>query len=82
MIFRGEQFDAERRQLVVKLVNCEFVARNDARGEDHRVALAQADIGMLAFRDARQRRARFALAAGAEIEHAVRRQFARPPPRR
>ena len=51
-----------------------LIARNDARGEDHRVVRAKLHGRMIAARDARQRRVGLALAAGAEIKDVLRRQ--------
>ena len=45
-------------------------------GKDHPVAARQRDVGMLVLGDARQRRARLALAAGAQRHHLVGRQIA------
>ena len=54
-----------------------LVAGDGARGEDHAVALATASTsGCSSCGDARQRRARLALAAGAERHHLVGRQMA------
>ena len=53
-----------------------LVAGNGARGKDHAVAARQRHFRMIVRRDARQRRARLALAAGADRHHLVRRQIA------
>ena len=53
-----------------------FVAGNGARGEDHAVAAVEGDLRMIVARDARQRGARLALAAGAQRQHLVGRQIA------
>jgi len=62
-------------ELVVQREDLEFVAWNDARREDHRIALPQTDRRMIAIGDTRQCCALFALATGAEIQHASRRQL-------
>ncbi len=71
MIALGQHGDAARGEIVLEPEDRELVARNDARGEDHRVALAERNVRMLAGGDARERGARLALAPGAEIEDAV-----------
>src|SRR5258708_40320103 len=55
----------------------EIVSRNNPRGKYHRVALSEADIGMIIVRDAGECGPRFALTARAEIEHPARRQLRR-----
>src|SRR5882672_11225633 len=77
MIALGDHGDAARREPVLQVENRQIVSWNDARGKNHRVAFAEADIGMLARGNARERSARLALAAGAEIKHAVYRQARR-----
>ncbi len=41
MVLLGEHFDAQGRKLVLQFEDGELVAGNDARGKDHRVAVAQ-----------------------------------------
>ena len=53
-----------------------LVAGNGARGENHAVAARERDLGMVVLRDAGERRARLALAAGTERQHLVRREMA------
>ncbi len=72
MILLGQHFHPQRRSRLCSSKIGDFVAGNDAGGEDHRIALAEMDMGMIALGDAGQRRARLALAAGAEIEHRAR----------
>ena len=71
MILLGQHLHAQRRQLVLQLEDRQFVAGNDAGGKNHRIALAQMHKGMVVVGDAGQRRARLALAAGAQIENLV-----------
>src|SRR5712692_5953692 len=71
MVAFGEHRDASRSELILQLEDRELIARNDARRENHRVALAQTDSGMFACRDARQCRPRLALASRAKIKHMV-----------
>jgi hypothetical protein len=52
-----------------------LVAGNGARGKNHAVALVQGDLRMVVIGDARQRRARLALAARAQRQHLVRRKW-------
>ena len=65
-----------RDQAVDDLADRLLVAGNSARGKDHAVAPRQRYFRMLVARDARQRRARLALAAGAQRNDLVRRQIA------
>ncbi len=53
-----------------------LVAGYGARGKDHAVTAREGHLGMLVGGDAGQRRARLALAAGAERDHLVGRQVA------
>ncbi|HLB80253.1 MAG TPA: ribonuclease J, partial [Dongiaceae bacterium] len=57
---------AHARQVVVQAADGALVAGDDARGEDRRVAGLQRHAGMIAAGDASERRARLALAAGAQ----------------
>src|SRR6516165_7417260 len=54
-----------------------IVAGDDARREDHRVALAEADMGMLVVGDTGERGARLTLAACAKIEDPPGRELRR-----
>ena len=72
----GDDFDALADQAVDHPGHGLLVAGNGAGGKDHAVALGQRDLGMLILGDARQRRARLALAAGAQRQHLVGRQIA------
>ena len=53
-----------------------LVAGDGARGKDHAVALVERHLRMIVIGDARERRARLALAAGTQRQHLVRRKMA------
>ena len=53
-------------ELVDRVVDTELVAGDGLGGDDHRVAALDMDGGVIVVGDARQRRQRLALAAGAE----------------
>ena len=72
----GDDLDALPDQAVDDAADRLLVAGNGARGKDHAVALVQRDLRMVVIGDARQRRARLALAAGAQRQHLVGRQMA------
>ena len=72
----GDDLDALLHQAVDHPRYRLLVAGNRPRREDHPVAARQRDVGMLVLRDAGERGARLALAAGAERQHFVRRQIA------
>ena len=71
----GDDLDALRDQAVDDGADRLLVAGNGARGKDHAVALVQRDLRMIVIGDARQRRARLALAAGAQRQHLVGRKM-------
>ena len=70
----GDDLDALLGQAVDDLADRLFVAGNRARGEDHPVAGGERRARMLFLRHARQRGARFALAAGRQRQNFVARQ--------
>src|SRR4051794_3788098 len=72
----GDDLDALRDQAVDDAADRLLVAGNGARGEDDAVALVQRDLRMVVIGDARQRRARLALAARAQRQYLVRREMA------
>ena len=72
----GDDFDALVDQPIDDAADRLLVAGNGARGIDHPVACRKRDLGMLVLGDARERRARLALAAGAKRHDLVRRQIA------
>ena len=61
------------RQPVDRVVDAQLVARHRTRRDDHRVAALDLDRRMVVVRDARERRQRLALRAGAEDQLLVRR---------
>ena len=61
-----QHLGAVLRQPVDRVVHAQLVARNGARRDDHRVAALDLDRRVVVVRDARQRRQRLALRAGAE----------------
>ncbi len=67
----GENLAAQIDELVLDAANLALVSRNGARGEDDEVAPPELDAGVLVLGDARQRRARLALAACAQEHHLV-----------
>src|SRR3954466_1093646 len=68
VILHREHLHAQRRELVVQRMDTDLVSRNNARGEDHRIARSETDSRVIPRRDARQCSARLALASGTEIE--------------
>ena len=60
----GKNVEPARDEPVLQARNGFFVAGNIARGENHRIARIELDLGMILDRDAPQGRARLALAAG------------------
>src|SRR5262245_66523492 len=74
LILVGDDLDAQIRQAVLHAPHGLFVAGDGARRKDHAVALLALDIGMLALRDARERRARLTLAPGAQSDDLARRE--------
>ena len=71
MIVVGHQPHAAAHQVVLHRADRPLVAGDHARGEDDRIALAQRDPRMVVARDARQRAARLALAAGDQDQQVV-----------
>ena len=67
----GDDVAAQIDEPVLDAADRALVAGDGARGEDDEVALVELDVGMLVLGDARQRRARLALAAGAQQHHLV-----------
>ncbi len=67
----GNDFDALRDQAIDDGAHRLLVAGNGARGKDHAVALVQRHLRMIVIGDARQRRARLALASRAQRQHLV-----------
>ncbi len=76
MIRVGDPLDAEPHQRVLQPADRFFVPRDDARGKDHDIAVFQRDVRVVVARDAGQRGARLALAAGADQQGLVARQVA------
>ena len=72
----GDHLDALGHEPIDHPIDCLLVAGDRAGREDHAVALAERDLGMLVLGDARQCGARLALAPGAQCQHLVRRQVA------
>src|SRR2546426_2047358 len=70
-----EHLRAGLRLLVDGVVHAELVPRHGFRGDDHGVAAFHVDGGMIVVRDARERRERLSLAAGAEDQLLVRRDL-------
>ena len=70
----GDDLDALGDEAVDHLHDRLLVAGNGARGKDHAVAARKRHVRVIVLRDARQRGARLALAAGAERHHLVGRQ--------
>ena len=74
MVDLGDHLDALADELVVQVVEGALVAGDDLGAEDHGVAGLELDPLVLAGGDPRQGAARLALAAGAQVEHALARQ--------
>src|SRR3954451_19567937 len=74
MVALGHYLYPLAHQLVMKVVKGAFVAGDDLGAEDDRIRGLEPHPLMLATGDADQGAARLALAAGAEIEHAIARQ--------
>ena len=72
----GDDLDALRDQAVDDGADRLLVAGDGARGKNHAVALVERHLRMVVIGDARQRRARLALAAGAQRQHLVGRKMA------
>ena len=70
----GDDLDALLDQPVEHAADRLLVAGDHAGGIDQAVAARELDVGMLVLGDAGERRARLALAAGAERHHFLRRQ--------
>src|SRR5262245_62255194 len=75
LVLVGDDLNAQIGQAVVHARNGLFVAGDGARGKNHAVALFEFDIGMLALGDARERRARLALAPRAQGDDLARREL-------
>ena len=71
VILLGQDLDAEIGSLLCSRADRLLVAGDHPRREDHHVALAQGDVGMVVGGDAGQGGARLALAAGADEQHLV-----------
>src|SRR5262245_55576140 len=76
LVLIRDDLDAQIRQAVLHAPYGLFVAGDGARRKDHPVTLFEFDIGMLALRHARERRARLALAPGAQGNDLARRELA------
>ena len=72
----GDDLDALFDQQIDDTADGLFIARNRTRGIDHGVALGKRHLRVLILGNARKRRARLALAAGAERHDFVGRQIA------
>src|SRR5258708_34226618 len=72
----GNDFDALRDQAVDDGADGLLVAGNGAGGKNYTVALVQRHLRMIVIGDARQRRARFALASRTQRQHLVRGKMA------
>ena len=77
----GHDLDAEPHQRVLQPADRLLVAGDDARGEDHGVAVLEHDVRVVVAGDAGQRGARLALAAGADQQRPCRAGCSRPRPR-
>ena len=77
MVLLGDDLDAEPGQRVLQPADRLFVAGDDARGKDHDIARLELDSRMVVAGDAGQRRARLALAAGADHQDLVARNVGR-----
>ena len=71
VIVRGNHLNPKAHQLIMQPPDAVFVARNHAGREDHRIAFAQGQVGVVAVGDPGQRRPGFALAAGTDKHHLV-----------
>ncbi len=72
----GNDLDALRDQAIDDGAHRLLVAGNGARRKDHAISLVQRHLRMVVIGDARQRRARLALASRAQRQHLVGREMA------
>ena len=72
----GNDLNALGHQTIYDRAHGFLVARDRARGKNNAVALVQRYLRMIVIGDARQRRARFALASRAQCQHLVAREMA------
>ena len=71
MIALGDDGNAALGQAVLQIKNRGFVAGDNTRGEDDRVAFGQGDIGVTVLDNAGESGTRLALTAGADEQHFI-----------
>ncbi len=76
-IHPGDHLDALGGERIHQRIDRALIARDDAAGEHQRIARLERQMRMRAVGHARERGARLALAAGADVKHRFRRQISR-----